>query len=115
MVTMDTQIVANSLHEATLKCNKDTGNDYSICGPTTLVYIPIIDHKNYVVVTNLNELSLKYDGYIISYQSSGFSLDPAFTKSLLAIRYVFFSFSILFGFLFVCRLYLLRKEHWVIE
>ncbi|CAD8100802.1 unnamed protein product [Paramecium sonneborni] len=93
---------------------QDEYYDPKICDQTVLVYIPILDYHDYLLIINYTD-QFPYDYYNSRLKLQGVTVDPIYSNSVLAVRYTFFGVSLITFALFALRIKRLAFSNWVIE
>ncbi|CAD8197337.1 unnamed protein product [Paramecium octaurelia] len=91
----------------------DYGNyDHKVCDWKVLVYIPILEYHDYLLIINYANSYQENDAFLYT---QGLTVDPRYSNSVLALRYTFFAFSVISLTLFAFRMKKLTLSNWVIE
>ncbi|CAD8086190.1 unnamed protein product [Paramecium primaurelia] len=94
----------------------EQGNyDPQICDWNVLVYIPILDYKDYLFVINYQQFMIPNQTNQVKLSLQAITVDPRYSNSVLAVRYTFFAFSLITLVLFGFRIKQLTISNWVIE
>ncbi|CAD8170207.1 unnamed protein product [Paramecium pentaurelia] len=89
--------------------------DHKICDWIVLVYIPILDYHDYLLIIDFSEFLQLGQNNKATLYLEGITVDPRYSNSVLALRYTFFTFSVITFTFFAFRMKKLNFSNWVIE